>query len=233
MRTSCVTGFGVMALAASATLADWDAVSDFSTSANPAGVWSYGTRAAATGTTLSLLSDAFTDLSGEAVLRGWHDNANLSLGTPTVYTNVGAGAYVNGSLNIPAGTLAMHPGPTGFGPDGSREFSVVRWTAPSDLNLDAIVGSFLGLDSPGGRDVYVVHNGATIFSGFCDGVAATPFSLAGISVASGDVVDFVVGNSGSYFFDTTGLNAHISIVPAPAGLGLVGAGVLIATRRKR
>lgn len=232
MRALSVVCALTMGVGAAYAEALWDARLDFSGESNPTGPWCYGTRATALGDDFSLLANSFVQPEGPTVFQGWRDNLNVSLGTPVVLSNTGSEAYVSGSLTVPVNALVMHPGPVGFGTNGFREFAVVRWIAPLSGFIN-VAGAFSGVDSNGDRDVYVTLNGQGIFSGFCDGGEVTPFSLNAVSVAEGDVLDFVVGNRGDFLFDSTGLDAVITVVPAPGAAALLGLGGLVAVRRRR
>jgi hypothetical protein len=220
-----VGAIGVVASNASATI--WNAAADFSSSSNPVGAWSYGTRATADGTALSLLTDSF---SFTPTVGGWIDTANSVIGTPTIYANSGPDPVSFGTVTVAGNSLAMHPAPTGFGPGGSREFAVVRWTAPVG-GIIAVTGSFLAFDI-GATDVHLVLNGNSIFSSIRSGGSNVSFSEPSLTVNAGDTLDFVVGNAGAFEFDTTGLDATI-VIPAPGAAALMGMGGLVATRRRR
>jgi hypothetical protein len=210
----------------------WSAAGDFSGTQNPIGPWCYGTRATAVSDAFSLLAAQFSDSGGGTTFAGWNDPDFSSLSTPVVYKNTGGADFASGTLAIPAGTLVLHPGPDGFGPEGSRTVAVVRWIAPQNALID-IAGAFVGLDSSGSRDVHVVVNGQSLFSTIAGGNATRAFDLENIAVLEGDVVDFAVGTDGSFFFDSTGLDATITVVPAPGALAALGALGLLATRRRR
>lgn len=208
----------------SLAMAGWSAADDFSAATNPAGPWSYGTRSTASGTSLLLLTDSLATGS----FAGWKDNAYSALGTPVVYRNLANGTVVSGTVTVPALTLVMHPGSTGYGPGGTREFAVTRWTAPVAGAFD-ITGSFIALDS-GSTAVHVMRNGASLFSAIRASSTNTGFTLRGVSIAAGDTIDFVVGNNGSFYNDSTGLIA--TIVPTPAAAAPLAL-FLLAFRRRR
>lgn len=211
----------------------WSAADDFSGTQNPNGPWCYGTRATAIGDAFSLLGSSFADAGSDSTFAGWLDPEFNSLNTPIVYKNTSNVPFASGSLFIPGQTLVLHPGPDGFGPQGSRTVAVVRWVAPQNALID-IAGAFVGLDSSGSRDVHVVVNGQSLFSAIASGGATRAFDLENISVLEGDVVDFAVGTDGSFVFDSTGLDADITVVPAPGvAITLAGTGLLAARRRRR
>ncbi|MEY3141687.1 MAG: hypothetical protein RLY21_180 [Planctomycetota bacterium] len=216
----------VVAVAAMPSLAaaSWSASADFSATSNFNGPWSYGTRASASGTSLLLLSDTL----GAGSLLGWRDIANSSAGTPAIYRNFSASTIVSGTVTVPSLMLVMHPGPVGFGPGGVREFVVTRWTAPVSGAFD-ISGQFVALDS-GATDVHVVRNGVSLFSSIRASSSSTAFALNSVVIDAGDTIDFVVGNNGSYFHDSTGLIANI--VPTPAAAAPLAMSLLVMRRRR-
>jgi hypothetical protein len=121
---------------------------------------------------------------------------------------------------------------------------MVRWTAPAayPIRIDA---TFVGIDTVGTTtDVHILHNGFSIFDSFIndtDGfrnlVPDTEVALhAVLTVAAGDTIDFAAGRgrNGTYFFDTTGIDATITPIPEPSTLVLVGAAILgLAAYRAR
>ena len=152
-RSAVLVGLVTAACSATGAMAQpWNAAGQFTAASNPDGPWSYGTRALPNGSLLSLLPDLF----GSGALVGWRDNGTLVSGTPAIYTNFAASTVTVGTVTIPAGGLVMHPGPTGLGPAGSREFAVTRWTALASDTIN-ISGSFDAADS-GSTSVFVVVN---------------------------------------------------------------------------
>jgi alpha-galactosidase len=102
------------------------------------------------------------------------------------------------------GCLSFHPGPNG-------EYSVVRWTAP-EAGEHSIHAAFSAIDPKATTDVHVLHRGQPLFDGWINlhGEGKRVSFDRKITVAKGDVVDFVVGwGNGSYFFDSTGLDARV------------------------
>lgn len=225
MNTMRLSAIAVsLAVLPSAAMANWSAADDFSSTSNPNGPWSYGTRASAADTSLLLLTDSLTAGS----FAGWRDLANSTLGTPVIYKNFSNSTVVSGTVTVPGQMLVMHPSLDNFGPAGARELAVTRWTAVSSGAFD-IAGSFVALDS-GSTDVHVVLNGVSLFSAIRASNTNTNFALNGVAVNAGDTIDFVVGNNGSFFNDSTGLVA--TIVPAPAAAAPFAL-VLLARRRRR
>jgi len=185
-----------------------DAVLDFSITANPNGLWSYG-FASSLGGTFSVHEtaqpnyvpgiDRWATPSIDPVL-GVAKNTTASPigGTPATFT-------------YPPDMLQMHPA---F--DGTYE--IVRWTAPTSGTF-LFQGEFAGLDivtSVADTDVHILRNlttdllPTTVLHGL--GTQQT-FSLTR-TVSTGDTFDFAVGKGPSGFHqnDSTGLKVTISKV---------------------
>ena len=181
----------------------FDAAADFSPTANPNGVWSYG-WSVNRGAPFNLATNKFT-LGG---LDGWDSGSNLA--TPGVLHNGTAGPVtLFGTLTVPVGGLLMHPGPNG-------ENALVRWTAPASGTYQ-ISGAFIGIDFayPTTTDFAILHSSTQLFTGDISSYnVPVPFSFTE-SVAGGETIDFTVGFGvdGTYWGDSTALDVTIS----PAG----------------
>ncbi|MHB8974772.1 MAG: glycoside hydrolase family 2 protein [Pirellulaceae bacterium] len=107
-------------------------------------------------------------------------------------------------ITWPPGQLAFHPGP-------KDEYSVVRWTAPTDGSVE-ISTQFTGLAEKATTDVHLLHNGQVLYSGLLNlnelgNVAQHAQSL---SVKANDTLDWVVGvGNASYGGDTTAVAATV------------------------
>ena len=117
-----------------------------------------------------------------------------------------------GKEDVPAGTLNMHPGPSG-------ENSVIRWTAPASGSYrvqEWFKGNSWGAPwgDPTTSDVAVLHGASQLFSGYITTYnQPLTFDLI-VTVASRDTIDFTVGfgNNGTYSGDATGISGTISAV---------------------
>ena len=188
---------------ASALVTSWDAAGDFSAVSNPSGAWSYGWSESR--------GSAFNpDTISQTVsgLNVW-SSASFQTMEPDVFFN-GTAATINpsGTNPIPAGTLAFHPGPLG-------QNAVVRWTAPVAGSY-AVTATFTGRDNvgPTTTDVAVLSNGTQLFANTVNRFLATAtFTSDPLNLNAGDTIDFAVGFGvdGNYFFDSTGLDAHITL----------------------
>ncbi len=191
---------------------------DFSVvNSNPNGQWTYGIKnPSALGGALAVFPDNFSNASHI----GWYDLGNLTLGTPAAFKNVSGGS-INGVGN---GEGGLHPGP-------NNEIATARWTANAAGTFH-IFGSF-GAGDTSAVDVYVYENTTGLLSVLGTfGDEAFDFTR---TLAVGDNIDFMVGNAGSFFFDSTPLRATIeaSPVPEPSALIVLLAGGLVFTARRR
>lgn len=207
----------------------YDAAADFSIASNPNGVWSYGYTTTLGGTP-TLYTNSSTNVDGNSNFEGWVSNQGVG-DTPLVVKNTATTEQRGGSVDLLAGELAFHPGPTG-------DQSVVRWTAPTagSININA---TFEGRDIYGTTtDVHVLDNGTALFNGEVTGFGSSSDQTTSLSILvhAGDTIDFVVGDGsdGNFFYDTTGLAATIQYAAAPTpepsglvlsaigGIGLIG-----------
>lgn len=180
---------------------------DYSTVNNPSGDWVYGRTTDIAVSTLTTMNVRWAS--------GWY-LGNAGHGGPSVLDSSG-------------------DGPSLWAKDNSNGFPVIRWTAPSSGVFD-IVGEFEGNDSRGvDNQVYVVINGTSVFS---DAVTSptdiAPFSVAGVVLAAGDHVDFLLTNTGGNTeYGWTRVDATIVPEPSTALLLGLGLGSLLGHRRSK
>ena len=186
------------------TRVQYDAVKDFSITANPNGVWTYGwTSSLGSPLTPYTVTDTIT-IPG---ISAWLAAGIYSANPPYVAHN-DAGVLICAGFCVPPIDLHLHPGPNG-------EYSVVRWTAPSSGTI-GIQGVFEGLD-PGGptsTDVHVLHNSSRSLLRGPINSYRQPLAFSGIllRVVAGDTIDFAVGfgNNGTHYYDSTGIRFVIT-----------------------
>ncbi len=205
----------------------WNLQSQYSTTQNPNGQWSYGWEPAYVGSSgyqpnggFTLYNTIYNSVPVGGVGVSWHDSANDSAPQSEMLTS----PYVS----IPAGTVVLHPGPNG-------EFSVVQWTAPTAGTIN-VTGSF-GAGDSGSMSYFVLSNGTVIYKSLNDPNTET-FSFSE-AVTAKSTVDFAVGYNtyNGYGWGTTPIDAtitEVNAVPEPSilllfGAGLAGVGVI---RRK-
>ncbi len=174
-------------------------VADFSTNANPNGVWSYGWATNA-GNTFQLASNAVQVVSGEAV--GW--NNGLSLPDTCMIDKDFANYFTSGTVLFYPDTLHMDP----------QSYAVMaRFTAPSNGTYQ-VSGLFRIQDnSVHAHDLVILVNGTTtnyhvLTSGGVRTQYPTNFTIA---LTSGETVDFAVSCHNGDFSDLgTGLKVTIT-----------------------
>ncbi len=182
----------------------YDAAAQFSATANPNGVWSYG-WSQSTGATFHLYTQQLP-FSG---VYNWSSNCcGAPSGPPSVGYNPTNASITPGTYTYPAHTVFFHPGPEG-------QNSVLRWTAPLSGNYQ-LKAVFWGDDfvGPTTTDVHVLHNGLGLYTAEVTGYGPSSdqsFTTT-VSLAAGDTIDFTVGDGtdGNYFFDNTGVSAVIT-----------------------
>lgn len=220
LRSASGTNYGPQALwAAGRDLADNekpDRASEANAVNETVPQWSYGYRATADGTALTLFAPeqhtnnsggraANTSFVNEAV-EGWDPDASVLVNTSSadvVYD------YGSGPLKpLLPGQMYLHP-------SAGNALAVARWTAPAPGRYN-IVARWLDLDDKGGNGVscHLVVNGSSVFSHDIENGGVVDMPSQAIDLEAGQVVDFVVGSRGDFSFDSTGFNAAISVAPA-------------------
>ncbi len=156
----------------------WDAVKDFSDTANPNGAWSYGYATRLEGTFLPFTSN-FT--SGTTI--GWNDNGSYPNYAGIALNNTPYTLDNSSTIIIPVGVLAL----------GIQQNAILlRWTAPAAGNY-SITGSFQGIDLHlPVVDVGIYENGNTVLyanslSFFGD---LLTFNIPNLTLAAGTTIDF-------------------------------------------
>ena len=173
----------------------YDAVRDYSHTANPNGPWSYGYTPAFEG-------DGGSSDGGS--LKVFSTNAVLSAGQPSIWydpTNVVSGAPCGWRNEGDAGQYGVSPGQVSFHPGAAGEYTIVRWKAPTAGTFNVHVKFFAG--DTGDTEGFLVHQGITLIH---DAHTDTnPTHDLAVTVAAGDYVDAVVGYNGDFAFDNTPL----------------------------
>jgi hypothetical protein len=215
-KTSLVLSAALAAglLSAANTRADFNPALDFSPTNNPNGVWTCGSMI-----TLGSTFFPYKTYGNDSGLDFWEEGVSSSALPPYVAHN-GSSSMINyGTLPYLSGQLGLHPGPTGH-------YAVSRFTAPQNMTL-AITGSFFKIDPYATTDVHILDNSVAIFDGTIGTSSAAAFSIARC-LTTGETIDFAVGyGNGSYYNDSSGLNAILTSVPEPSGLALFAGGLVI------
>ena len=168
----------------------YSAAVNFSSTANPNSIWSYGYSYSLGGTFSPYTLAGTTYLSGEV---GWFGPIPgcCAPGYPLVVAQP----------NVIPAVLDMGPGP--------NSYTIVRWTAPNRGVWD-VVGNFFGTGFTTG-DVHVLHNGSPVFNSPVIGSSVASFSLS-IRLKPGDTLDFAAGPGpdGNNDGDPTGFSVTIT-----------------------
>jgi hypothetical protein len=186
-----------------------DPAQEFSITNNPNGVWSYGLT-----WTLGGPFELYTTGTPNAPDAPSGDIWNLggvTCNNSCVSRSQQQEINATGvDVVFPFDTLHMHPGSAG-------QYAIVRWTAPL-AGLYEVRGSFQGSQRAGPTtDVHVQWDSATVlFRGNINGFGDVALFDAQHQVTAGDTIDFAVGFGidGSYYADSTALQARIDLVPA-------------------
>lgn len=195
-----------------------DSVTNVSPSgANPYGPWSYG-WSASLGAAFKRQTEFLQAVTGYGGINAWSSSvAGIQL-NPASYCNPTISAIRVTTLTAQPGQFFLHPGPIG-------QYSIARWTAPR-AGTYVVRSTFEGIDiGPTTTDVHVQHNGVDVASGNINvnGGGNAYQSSPSITVASGDTIDFVVGNGGNgYNNDSTALSASLCAgtgTPTDGGAG--------------
>ncbi len=187
--TSTLLALSASSICASAAT-DFDANREFSTGANPGGVWSYGWKGTATGG-FSLVTQPTTGSANNGTqIRGWILPVQTE---PAVYWNgtSNSALFGGGTAVVPPGGIWIHPGLNGR----PENLGALRFTAPSNGNyqITATVAPLYSPSGPAGdTDFHVVAGVTEIFGAFLSRTSATNFSGM-VSLVAGDTVDFAVG----------------------------------------
>ena len=209
----------------------FDVAADFSRSDNPNGVWSYG-WSLHLGTPFVLSTDARV----REGIDSWRGN-RVADGNPGAYHNgTGSAIVLGGTALYDSGQFGLHPGPSG-------EYGVVRWTAPASGRV-SLASEFVGQDLLGTTtDAHILHNNVHVFDSLIEGLGSSASLNIEIMMLVGDTLDFAIGfgRNGSYFNDSTGLAARITLndglapIPEPSTFILVTIGLtgLLGRRHRR
>jgi hypothetical protein len=170
--------------------------------------WSYGTRAQAAATELTLFRPELHANRSDG-LEGWISSGGVE---GVVAVNVKSTPVI-----IESGVQGLLPQQLDLHPTADNRSIVARWTAPKDGDY-RMAAKWFDLDTRNGDGVsaHLVINGQEKFVQLMPdgGKAELPVGPAStFSLKAGDLVDFVVGPRGNYFSDSTAFNAVIAPVP--------------------
>jgi N-acetylneuraminic acid mutarotase len=193
--------------------ATYDLKRDYSTNANPNGVWSFGWKSVLNGPfTLFTFHDSVLDQG--ALIDYWLMNEQ---GPSSVYHNAGNVTLINND-----GQGVYPPGTVWFGPgydENPDNFSIIRFTVPPNgAGAYELATTVLpALDGPisGDTDFHVLRNGSSLFEEFLPPNTGTSYSNV-ITLRTGDTIEFACGRGRDGY-------AYASALKIDARLRLLGA----------
>lgn len=206
----------------------YDATADFSTAANPNGVWSYHFS---DDTVRDGSYDLFTEVDPAGGSPGgpgigsllWHADAGVATGQRPF---AGINTTSPGSSSWALNELALHPGQSGGG--GGDGLAVLSWTSPVTGTADVSFSLAMGL---GGNVAWFFeqnNSATTLDSGTLIGSSATDtISLLGLSITAGDRLNLVLDNNGIIGNDLVRLTSatiETNAVPEPSAIALMVCG---------
>jgi len=206
------TAMALLAMAqasASATpvFKSWEVASEFNDTTNPAGVWSYGYEDTMNVTPFTILSTAANPYTP---VFGWmrtSDPNDLPIIAHNA-SNVAQGPFGGAYIVYPPHALSLHPGK-------NCETAMLRFNVPK-IGKYKLSGRFYAMDYNLGAttDVHISVNGVAVWDSFIDYATQPNASFTTYTTAQlnpNDTIDFQVGcgSNGTYWSDTTGLNAVI------------------------
>ena len=187
----------------------YDLSTDFSVTANPGEVWSYGwkTSFADTCTPLTVRYMSYTD-QGDRI-PSWQLTSSQ---TPAIYKNMMAN-----SVTVGRGAATLAPGTVWFlpGEDGRPEnFGIIQFAVPSGgagmYRVEASVApNYLG-PPQGDSDFHVLLNGTELFGKFLSPADSAGYTNT-LRLAEGDKVEFAVGRGadGRQFGSVLSIHARL------------------------
>ncbi|MCE5200345.1 MAG: carboxypeptidase-like regulatory domain-containing protein [Armatimonadota bacterium] len=183
-----------------------DVTTDFTTKANPNGIYTYG----------YITSDVFSIYplaNWEFYTMKWWGDQNWAGGAIGKNLNYSV-AYIGGDkqyTTVPAGQMVMFP----------HQYSpAIRWTAPKNGRAEInFAWSDLSYPSNAETETCIKHNGVDIATGAIDGangVTQSSFGPLQMSVSKGDTIDFVLspGAIKGVAEDVNGISGSIGWMPA-------------------
>jgi hypothetical protein len=196
-----------------AAVPTYDVQRDFSTNANPNGVWSYGYKSEFPGI-CTLLDTIGIGLTDDGVpLEFWSNAGSVPVFYHNATTNTG---YNEGWLAVPPDTLIVFPGT-----DPTAQFAVARLTTPPGpggvFSLQSYTETFYANVGAWGTNFHVLLNDAPWFGEPAVGPDRAGFTNL-VFLSAGDTLDFTLGPGAS----DTGLTLWARLwflsnaLPAPA-----------------
>jgi hypothetical protein len=204
--------------------------------------WTLSAPVAQAGTLADSVADFSLTQGSNNWFYGYYPASNLTPSGFTLLDSTEGGCWHHSETWWPSWTTifadVVHP--NGVNSPDQLEWVVRRWVSPADYASITISGELAKFDS-GGNGVIgsILVDGATVFSKTLSGCDTTvKYFTVTTSVLAGSTVDFVVKPRTTDYFDSTLFTGVISgasqnTVPEPTTTALVGAGLLLFSKRRR
>jgi hypothetical protein len=187
----------------------WNLANDFSATENPNGAWSYGWRTAPE-EPLNLYAEHTARCGAPQELEYW--DHYIEDDCPRVTRNPQDYPVLCDNDVFEPHKVNFHPGP--------QQQSVVRWTAPANMEV-ALTVHFQAI-SIGSSVVHVCRNGTSLFVATLDGLGQTADYYTTITCQPGDMMDCEVDPI-SFYGDSVQLDVVLETTgPSPVGEGTWG-----------
>lgn len=227
------TAIAVFALSGQAMAAD--AFGSF-TGTNGAGGFTYGST---DGTTFTPFTNNMNCVIGGTTCLQRSAPSSTGDLLPGAYHNSGA-AFSFGTVNVPATSLVLHPGPANNGTTSNLESVYLAYTAPT-AGVYNFSAAFKAVDStPTGVGISsFTLSGSTGTETPLASLAnsfGSSFSTSGsVTLAAGEAFGFIIDKGLFYYNDSTSTAFSISAAPEPAtwGMMIVGFGFAGFALRRR
>jgi hypothetical protein len=182
---------------------------DFSPSANPGGVWSYGAEPALAGPFSLFGVNGTVTGDGGAPINYWQFIPGLE---PTIYDNPSTQTITigGGLITLPFDSVMLFSGTDG----AANGFGVARFTAPEGrtalYRVQADVSPVYDSPIQGDTDFHVLKKGTQIFGRFLAPTQSASFTDHFV-LRPGDVIDFVVGRGTDNSGFASGLKLRVHL----------------------
>jgi hypothetical protein len=219
LRTCCVAaafiavlGLGVAAAQAGA---GWDLSTDFSTSSNPNGVWSYGLGSGHVGWSYLPVFEDWTTARGAPGLGAWERGVG-AFDPGVIYNTTGspvaAFGFTWGPHEVSLDTYGANESPVGW--------PIVRFTAPADGLYDWSTTWHNLAGGGNGTDIWCYSE--PLFWVHLGPATSGTFAYSALSLLAGQTVCIAAAGNGT----VTGVDMTVTAVPEPGTLVLLASGLI-------
>ena len=227
--TQAILAGGLITFQSNCSSITYDAALDFSLNSNPNGVWSYG-YSATLGAPMGLDD---VNMQNSYGLDLWRNASQDPNGPSFAFNPTASTITIDDTATGGTDHMVWNPYQLSMDPGSVGQYCVLGFTPPESGEYQ-IQGAFSSVDQYFGAktDVHILLNGTSFFDSVVYGIDSVTGFDQTIQLNAGDVLDFAVGTDGlPWGWDTTGLDAQITLVPEPSAFSLLTAGLLLVYLR--